>query len=130
MKDKALKEVKVVEREAKKYVDSLVRDATALGDIQKRAAELTDWITAARYLRDGTTENWKSLPPELIEHLLMGVIAWAKQQGRDIPVRAPGVVLQANKLLEFMPLKFSQVLIWALAGVVAQGQTTILATRR
>lgn len=119
VKDKALKEVKAAERQAKKYVDSLVRDAVNYGDLKKQAAELSDWINAARYLRDGNTENWRSLPPELIEHLLLGVIVWAQQQGRDIPVRAPGVVLRVNRLLEYMPLKFSQVLMSALAGINA-----------
>ena len=40
-------------------------------------------------------------------------------EGRNIQVTAPKAVSQGDRLLDFMPLRLSEVLLWALAGVLA-----------
>lgn len=84
----------------------------------KQAAELGEWIATAKYLQSGNIEDWKSLPREVIQHVLIGAIKWTEGEGRNISVQAPGVVTQANSLLGYMRLSLSQVLFWSLAGVL------------
>ena len=58
----------------------------------------------------------------MIQQVLMGAVKWAEGEGRNVQVTAPGAVTQGDRLLEFMPLRLSQVLLWVLAGVLVDEQ--------
>ena len=122
VRDIALGEVNVAEKQARKHINTLFRDATNYGDLKKEAAELGELIDAARVLKSRDLELWKSLPREVIQHALMGSIIWAGGEGRDIQVQAPSAVTQVNSLLTYMNLSLSEVLVWALSGVLTDGQ--------
>jgi hypothetical protein len=126
VKDNALKEVKAAQQQATKHVDAILRDATAYGDLKREAAELGELIDAARVLKSGDLELWKSLPREVIQHALMGSINWARGEGRDIQVQAPSAVTHVDSFLAFMHLSLSQVLLWGLSGVLTDGQKRVL----
>ena len=119
-----------MEKQARKHVDSLVRDATAVGQLRAEAAELGELIKSARLLRSGDPEKWKLLPPEVISHLLMIVIRWAGEEGRDCQVPAPPAVRRVSSLLGYIPLRLSQVLLWALNGLLTGEERKAITSSR
>ncbi len=110
-------------------MNSLVREAAAVGQLRAEAAELGEWVKSARLLRSPAPVAWKQLPREVIQHILTVVISWTEGVGRDVQVLRPASVSQGNYLLRHTTLRLSQVLLWALAGLLTEEERRALAAR-
>ena len=111
-------------------MDSLVLEAAEIGRLRAEAAGLGEWVEAARLLRSGNPDSWKQLPPEIIQHFLIVALRWFQVDGRDPQVLPPLSVTKANSLLRYTPLRPSQALLWALAGVFTEDQRKSLVSAR
>ncbi len=128
MNDKALKQVKAAEEQARKHVDSLVRDATNYSYLKKEAEELGEWIRTAQLLRAGP-ESWKQLPREVVQHLVMVALRWAEVGGRDLQVGLPDNIRKGTLLPSWTRLRLSEVLLWALTGLTSEEERKAILAR-
>ena len=130
VRDKALKQVRTAEKQAKQQVDSLFRDAVELGRAREEAAALGEWIEAAQLLKSGDPESWKQLPREVIQHLVWVTLKWSEAGDRDLQVPLPAKLQRKSLLPSWTKLRLSEVLLWALVGLTAEdGQRTLSASR-
>ena len=118
LKDMAVSEMTVVEKRAQQHVDSLVREATAVGQMRAEAADLGEYLEAARLLKSGNHQSWQKLPREVIQHFLLIALKWSEVESRDAQVTVPRIVRNSSLLPSYASLKLSQVLQWAFAGTL------------
>ena len=86
-------------------MDSLVAEANEVGRLRAEAANLREWVEAARLLRSADPDTWRRLPHEVIQHFLVVVLTWVQVEG-------PESVWKASSLLKFTPIRLSQLLQW------------------
>ncbi len=126
--DKALKQVKAAEEQARQHVDSLVRDATNYSYLKKEAEELGGLIGDAQLLRAGP-ESWKQLPRELVQHLLMVALSWAEVEGHDLQVALPAKLQRGSLLPSRTRLRLSELLLWVLTGLITEEERKAILAR-
>lgn len=118
LKDRAVSEMTVVEKRAQQHVDSLVREATAVGQMRAEAADLGEYLEAARLVKSGNHQSWQKLPREVIQQFLLIAIKWCEVEARDAQVTVPKIVRNSSLLPSYASLRLSQVLQWAFAGTL------------
>ena len=79
--------------------------------------ELVNWVDVGKVLSSGNPEYWRELPVEVIQHLLMVALRWAKAAGYDTEAPPPDMIAKKNVLLKYQPLRLSVVVAWAWAGL-------------
>ena len=116
----AVGEMTAVEKRAQQHVDSLVREATAVGQMRAEAADLSEYMEVVRLLKSGSPQSWQNLPREVIQRFLLIALTWSEVEARNVQVNVPEVVRKFSLLPSYARLKLSQVLQWALAGTLTQ----------
>ena len=99
VQDKGLRKIKKAGDQVTKMVDSLVLEATEIGQLRAEATDLGEWVEAARLLRSADYDNWRRMPREVIQHFLVVAFRWAQGEGRDPQVSPPESVAKANYLV-------------------------------
>ena len=120
MREQGVRQVKTAGNQVTKAVDRLIQEADEVGTLRAEAAELGQWVEAARLLRSGDPESWRRMPPEIIQHFIVVALRWVQVEGRDPRVAPPESVGKVSPLLKHTPVKLSQVLLWALAGLMQE----------
>ena len=76
-----------------------------------------------KQLSSGNPESWRELPVEVIQHLLLVALRWAEADGHDTEVPPPDMIAKKNVLLRYQPLRLSDVVAWAWAGLRSPNPT-------
>ena len=111
-------EIKGAGQAALEYIRGLGKTAVELGRLEEEAAALGGYVTVARALQSGGTDEWPDIPRSVIQRLIFGCTIWA-QAGHDFDVQIPQAVASRSALARFNRLRLSQTLFWALGGVLS-----------
>ena len=103
--------------QAKENVDAQFKAGAEYAKLKQQAEELGDWVKVGRILSSADKYQWCQLPVQVVQHLLMVVLRWAEADDHDVEVSPPDVVAQKNVLLKYQPLRLSDVVSWAWAGL-------------
>ena len=123
VKDEALTQVMEAGRQAKENVDAQFRAGAEYAKLSEQAEALGNWVEVGRVLSSGNPESWRELPVEVIQHLLVVALRWAESAGRDVEVPPPDMVARKNVLLKYQPLRLTDVVAWAWAGLRSPNPT-------
>ena len=96
-----------------------------------RVGALGNWVEVGKVLSSGNPESWRELPVEVIQHLLLVALRWVEviqhlllvalrwveADGDDTEVPPPDMIARKNVLLKYQPLRLSDVVAWAWAGL-------------
>ena len=82
-----------------------------------RVGALGNWVEVGKVLSSGNPESWRELPVEVIQHLLLVALRWAEADGHNTEVPPPDMIARKNVLLKYQPLRLSDVVAWAWAGL-------------
>ena len=115
--DEALTQVMEAGRQAKENVDAQFRAGAAYAKLSQQAEALGNWVEVGKVLSSGNPESWRELPVEVIQHLLVVALRWAEADGHDVEVPPPDMIARKNVLLKYQPLRLSDVVAWAWAGL-------------
>ena len=129
VQDQGLRQIKRASNHVTKMMDSLVQEAAEVGRLRAEASDLGVWVEAARLLRSGIPDNWRRLPPEIIQHFLLVALRWVQVEGRDPQVPPPESVAKGSSLLKHIPVKLSQILLWALVGLIQEDRKPLAGRR-
>ena len=117
VRDEALAQVAEAGRQAKENVDAQFRAGAEYAKLSQQAEALGNWVEVGKVLSSGNPESWRELPVEVIQHLLLVALRWAEAEGRDVEVPPPDLIARKNVLLRYQPLRLSDVVAWAWAGL-------------
>ena len=74
-------------------------------------------------MSSGSPESWRELPVEVIQHLLLVALRWAEADGHDVEVPPPDMIVRKNVLLKYQPLRLTDIVTWAWAGLRSPNPT-------
>ena len=117
VRDEALTQVAEAGRQAKENVDAQFRAGAEYAKLSQQAEALGNWVEVGKVLSSGNPESWRELPVEVIQHLLLVALRWAEADGHDVEVPPPDMIAKKNVLLKYQPLRLSDVVAWAWAGL-------------
>ena len=117
VRDEALAQVAEAGRQAKENVDAQFKAGAEYAKLSQQAEALGNWVEVGRVLSSGNPESWRELPVEVIQHLLVVALRWAEADGHDVEVPPPDMIAKKNVLLKYQPLRLSDVVAWAWAGL-------------
>ena len=86
--------------------------------MRAEAADLGEYLEAARLLKSGSLQSWQNLPRAVIQRFLLIALTWSEVETRNVQVTVPEVVRKSSLLPSYARLKLSKVLQWALAGTL------------
>ena len=118
VRDEALAQVAEAGRQAKENVDVQFRAGAEYAKLKQQAEALGNWVEVGKVLSSGNPGSWRQLPVEVIQHLLMVVLRWSEADGHDTEVPPPEMIVKKNVLLRYQPLRLSDVVSWAWAGLL------------
>lgn len=102
-------------------IDVLLEAINHHTGLQEEAARLEMELKVARAISRDDQEQWEALPREGIQRLCLGIVRWAKAQGRNRMVRAPEVIRQrARHLLAFTEVQLADIFSWGLLGTISE----------
>ena len=117
VRDEALAQVAEAGRQAKENVDAQFKAGVEYAKLSQQAEALGNWVEVGKVLSSGNPESWRELPVEVIQHLLVVALRWAEADGHDTEVPPPDMIARKNVLLKYQPLRLSDVVAWAWAGL-------------
>jgi predicted nuclease with TOPRIM domain len=117
VRDEALAQVAEAGRQAKENVDAQFKAGAEYARLRQQAEALGNWVEVGKVLSSGNPESWRELPVEVIQHLLAVVLRWTEADGHDTEVPPPDTLAKKNVLLKYQPLRLSDVVAWAWAGL-------------
>jgi len=117
VRDEALAQVAKAGRQAKENVDAQFRAGAEYAKLKQQAEALGNWVEVGKVLSSGNPGSWRELPVEVIQHLLVVVLRWSEADGHDTEVPPPEMIVKKNVLLRYQPLRLSDVISWAWAGL-------------
>jgi len=117
VRDEALTQVMEAGRQAKENVDAQFKAGAEYAKLSQQAEALGNWVEVGKVLSSGSPESWRELPVEVIQHLLLVALRWAEADGHDVEVPPPDMIARKNVLLKYQPLRLSDVVAWAWAGL-------------
>mgnify|MGYP000123735584 FL=1 len=123
VRDEALAQVAEAGRQAKENVDAQFRAGAEYAKLSQQAEALGNWVEVGKVLSSGNPESWRELPVEVIQHLLAVALRWAEADGHDTEVPPPEMIVKKNALLRYQPLRLSDVVAWAWAGLRSPNTT-------
>ena len=123
VRDEALAQVAEAGRQAKENVDAQFRAGAEYAKLSQQAEALGNWVEVGKVLSSGNPESWRELPVEVIQHLLVVALRWAEADGHDVEVPPPDMIAKKNVLLKYQPLRLSDVVAWAWAGLRSPNTT-------
>ena len=121
------REIKAAGAQAQAYIESLAVAGANYGNLREESATLRDYLQLARSFRSRDPEDWQALPPEMVQHLLLGLMGWTEVQGRDVAVAPPKAI---HGVSSWTRLRLSHILLWALTGTFSEPERKALAARR
>ena len=86
--------------------------------MRAEAADLGEYLEAARLVKSGNHQSWQKLPREVIQQFLLIALKRSEVESRDAQVTVPRIVRNSSLLPSYANLKLSQVLQWAFAGTL------------
>ena len=117
VRDKASAQVAEAGRQAKENVDAQFKAGAEYAKLSQQAEALGNWVEVGKVMSSGHPESWRELPVEVIQHLLVVALRWAEADGHDVEVPPPDMIAKKNVLLKYQPLRLSDVVAWAWAGL-------------
>ena len=129
-RDVALREMEKVSQQAQTNLSELLSKAHAYGDLQRQAAQLENELALARAFKSAMAEDWAQVPLQMVQQLLMGLIRWAGSSDHNQQVPAPSLIVQKAPGLGWSSLSVTDLLLWALMGVVTDEERKLLNGRR
>ena len=123
VRDEALAQVAEAGRQAKENVDAQFKAGAEYAKLSQQAEALGNWVEVGRVLSSGNPESWRELPVEVIQHLLVVALRWVEADAHDVEVPPPDMVAKKNVLLKYQPLRLSDVVAWAWAGLRSPNTT-------
>ena len=117
VREEALAQVAQAGRQAKENVDAQFKAGAEYAKLKQQAEALGNWVEVGKVLSSGNPGSWRQLPVEVIQHLLMVVLRWSEADGHDTEVPPPEMIVKKNVLLRYQPLRLSDVISWAWAGL-------------
>jgi len=129
-RDPALREMEKVSQQAQTNLSELVSKARAYAHLQREAAQLENEIALARAFKSAMAEDWAQVPLQMVQQLLMGLIRWAGSSDHNQQVPAPSLIVQKAPGLGWSSLSVTDLLLWALMGVVTNEERKLLNGRR
>jgi predicted nuclease with TOPRIM domain len=121
--DEALTQVMEAGRQAKENVDAQFKAGAEYAKLRQQAEALGNWVEVGKVLSSGNPESWRELPVEVIQHLLLVALRWAEADSHDVKVPPPDMIARKNVLLKYQPLRLSDVVAWAWAGLRSPNAT-------
>ena len=118
VREKALAQLTQAGRQAKENVDAQFRAGAEYAKLKQQAEALGNWVEIGKVLSSGNPGSWRQLPVEVIQHLLVVVLRWSEADGHDTEVPPPEMIVKKNVLLRYQPLRLSDVVSWAWAGLL------------
>ena len=91
--------------------------------LSQQAEALGNWVEVGRVFSSGSPESWQELPVEVIQHLLVVALRWAEADAHDVEAPPPEIISKKYVLLKYQPLRLSDVLAWAWAGLRSPNTT-------
>ena len=123
VRDEALAQVAAAGRQAKENVDAQFKAGVEYAKLRQQAEALGNWVEVGKVLSSGNPESWRELPVEVIQHLLLVALRWAESDGHDTEVPPPDMIAKKNVLLKYQPLRLTDVVAWAWAGLRSPNTT-------
>ena len=123
VRDEALAQVAEAGLQAKENVDAQFRAGAEYAKLSQQAEALGNWVEVGKVLSSGNPESWRELPVEVIQHLLLVALRWVEVDGHDTEVPPPDMIAKKNVLLRYQPLRLTDVVAWAWAGLPRQGNS-------
>ena len=123
VRDEALAQVAEAGRQAKENVDAQFRAGAEYAKLSKQAEALGNWVEVGKVLSSGSPDSWRELPVEVIQHLSVLALRWVEADGHDVEVPPPEIISKKNVLLKYQPLRLSDVVAWAWAGLRSPNTT-------
>ena len=117
VREEALAQVAQAGRQAKENVDVQFKAGAEYAKLKQQAEALGNWVEVGKVLSSGNPGSWRQLPVEVIQHLFMVVLRWSEADGHDTEVPPPEMIVKKNVLLRYQPLRLSDVISWAWAGL-------------
>ena len=91
------------------------------GELQQEANNLKDDLARARAFRNLDPKEWGKVPRFGIQRLILGVILWSKEDGRNRMIAPPKVVSQRNRsLTSWHQVSLVDLMVWAVSAVATE----------
>ncbi len=116
----AAAEVDGVANRAVGYLDDLVKAAVNYGELKSEAESLGEHVRMARSLILGQRDGWPGISVEVVQGMLGGIIQWVRREADDGPAPVPEMVRRAGVLSYRNRLKLSDILVWAVWGLLSE----------
>ena len=82
----------------------------------------------ARALATDDLKIWQGFSHQVIQHLALGLIAWAKVEDRDVRVAPLDMIRRWTGLSSWARLSLTEILLWGIAGTFTEEERKALAS--
>lgn len=118
--DFMVQEVAQATEQAKMQIESLTSAGFDYGDLREEAALLGEYVTVAKLLLANDRESWGGLGQGLIQHIIAGAALWAQAGNHDVDLPTPDFIFERTSIPRRTRLRLSEILIWAVGGVLTE----------
>lgn len=113
-------------KEARELFSSVTDLMTLKAQLEDETTVLRGEIQVARAIKECSPQSWLAVPEEVVGILILGMLAWAKGQSKDVEVPIPESIARARLLPRNTRLSLSQILLWAFTGFATPEQRKAL----